>query len=90
MLVFQAQARCILIDSGGMQKETYCLGVPCITLRDETEWVETVDVGWNTLVGASTQKILQAIYHWCPVETHPNIYGEGKAADIIVELLTSY
>ncbi len=59
ILVLQRHARLLLTDSGGMQKEAYCMGTPCITLRNQTEWVETVDAGWNMLVGADTQRIVQ-------------------------------
>ena len=53
-------AKVILTDSGGMQKEAYFHRVPCITLRDETEWVETVEIGWNNLAGTQTANILEA------------------------------
>ncbi len=61
MLTLMQDAEAVLTDSGGMQKEAYWLGTPCITLREETEWVETVDAGWNELVGASRDKILMAL-----------------------------
>lgn len=84
----QMSAGFILTDSGGMQKEAYFHQVPCITLRDETEWIETVEIGWNQLVGASTEKILSAVQK----PKHPsikkeNFYGDGNAANKIVELL---
>ena len=59
MVALSASARLVLTDSGGLQKEAYWLGVPCVTLRDETEWVETVEAGWNTLVGADPRAIVE-------------------------------
>lgn len=61
MVLLESEARVILTDSGGIQKEAWWLRVPCITLRDETEWVETVECGWNRLVGSSTHRILEAV-----------------------------
>jgi UDP-GlcNAc3NAcA epimerase len=61
MVTLTASARFVLTDSGGLRQEAYWLAVPCITLRDDTEWVETVDSGWNTLAGADTDKIVHAV-----------------------------
>jgi len=60
LLVLQKNARVVLTDSGGIQKEACWFGVPCVTLRDQTEWVETVELGWNQLAGAETHRILEA------------------------------
>jgi UDP-N-acetylglucosamine 2-epimerase (non-hydrolysing)/UDP-GlcNAc3NAcA epimerase len=61
MLNLEKNAKAILTDSGGVQKEAFWLKVPCITLRDETEWIETVNLGWNRLVGSNVEKILEAV-----------------------------
>ncbi len=63
MIALEQAAQVILTDSGGVQKEAFFYGVPCVTMRDETEWVETVDLGWNVLVGADTDKIVNAVFH---------------------------
>jgi UDP-N-acetylglucosamine 2-epimerase len=78
----------ILTDSGGVQKEAFWFGVPCVTLREETEWVETTQAGWNQLVGADTEKIVEAINGFQPSGERPAIFGDGRAAERIVELLT--
>ena len=81
-------AEVILTDSGGIQKEAYFHGVPCITLRDETEWVETVEAGWNRVVGAEPEKILSAFRRrQIPGGKQAHPYGTGNAAKHIVDHL---
>lgn len=88
MTALERTARMILTDSGGIQKEAYWLGVPCLTLRDETEWVETVESGWNFLVGAGTERIVQAVQTFRPPFHRPLLYGNGNAAVRISQALT--
>jgi UDP-GlcNAc3NAcA epimerase len=88
ILILQENADCILTDSGGMQKEAYLLGVRCITLREETEWVETVASGWNHLVGIDPDKIHNIFETWHPQGERPSLYGDGDAAEQISEILT--
>jgi UDP-N-acetylglucosamine 2-epimerase (non-hydrolysing)/UDP-GlcNAc3NAcA epimerase len=87
MLQLEEHADCILTDSGGVQKEAYLLGVRCVTLREETEWVETVESGWNQLVGADPDAIIAAVEAWHPNGERPPYFGDGKASEKIVELL---
>ena len=82
MIRLMESAQKILTDSGGMQKEAYMIGVPCITLRENTEWVETVEAGWNVLVGADCDKILNAIKCFNPENDVSNIYGHFAAKKI--------
>jgi UDP-GlcNAc3NAcA epimerase len=87
MLAAAAAARLILTDSGGLQKEAYWLGVPCITLRAETEWVETVEAGWNLLTGANCDRVIQAVRSFAPPVERPALYGDGKVAAKCVALM---
>lgn len=87
MIALTRSARLVLTDSGGLQKEAYWVGVPCITLRDETEWVETVESGWNSLVGSDAKKIVDAVRSFAPADPRPTLYGDGRAAARCVELL---
>ena len=87
MMVLEENARLIATDSGGVQREAYFLGVPCLTLRDETEWIETVTVGWNRLVGTELQRILDAWLDFRPPAEHPPIFGDGTAGQRIAHIL---
>lgn len=84
MVQLEKSARMVLTDSGGIQKEAYWLSVPCITLRDETEWMETVQAGWNVLVGAKTDAIVRAVRSFAPPATHEPLYGDAKTSERIV------
>jgi UDP-GlcNAc3NAcA epimerase len=77
-------ARAVLTDSGGVQKEAYLAGVPCITLRANTEWVETVQSGWNTLVDLDVEPALAALARPVPSD-RPQLYGDGRAAERCVK-----
>lgn len=79
-------ARAVLTDSGGVQKEAYLAGVPCVTMRDTTEWVETVDVGWNVLVDLDAQAARAALQRTPPPE-RPELYGDGRAGERVVAAL---
>jgi UDP-N-acetylglucosamine 2-epimerase (non-hydrolysing)/UDP-GlcNAc3NAcA epimerase len=77
------RARAVLTDSGGVQKEAYLAGVPCITMRDTTEWVETIDAGWNVLVDLDAQAANAALERTPPAE-RPELYGDGRAGERVV------
>jgi UDP-N-acetylglucosamine 2-epimerase (non-hydrolysing)/UDP-GlcNAc3NAcA epimerase len=87
MLMLERNALRIFTDSGGVQKEAYFAGVSCVTLREETEWTETLDAGWNVLVGAHPARILEAARTFQPPAEHPPLYGDGKASERIAAIL---
>lgn len=79
----------VITDSGGVQKEAYWAEKPCVTLRTETEWVETVEVGWNRIVGVGSESIREALLHPSDSAEHPSLYGDGHAAQRIAEHLVA-
>ncbi|MBI2559321.1 UDP-N-acetylglucosamine 2-epimerase (non-hydrolyzing) [Candidatus Woesearchaeota archaeon] len=87
MLVLEKNSSKILTDSGGMQKEAYFFKVPCVTLRDTTEWAETVSDGWNLLTGADKSKILNAIKNFSPKGKQHEDYGNGYASKNIARII---
>jgi UDP-GlcNAc3NAcA epimerase len=93
MVALEQGAKMILTDSGGVQKEAFFYNTPCITLRDETEWVETISLGWNQLVGANAKAIIQAVEK-INTGTNPmvqqNPYGNGDASQEICQYLLKY
>lgn len=82
-----ACARAVLTDSGGLQKEAFWNSTPCVTLRDETEWTETVDEGWNRLVGTDRRLIIGAVAEPPPEQLPTPVYGTGEASRRIVDVL---
>jgi UDP-GlcNAc3NAcA epimerase len=89
MLTLERGAIAIATDSGGVQREAYLWGVPCITMREETEWIETVSTGWNTLVGVDAGKFSDALAKPLPAE-RPPIFGDGNAAERIAALTVAH
>jgi UDP-N-acetylglucosamine 2-epimerase len=89
MLTLERDAVAIATDSGGVQREAYLWGVPCITMREETEWIETVSTGWNTLVGVDAEKFRAALATPQP-QVRPPIFGDGNAARRIAELTVAH
>jgi UDP-N-acetylglucosamine 2-epimerase len=87
MLALEANARCILSDSGGVRREAYFLGVPCVTLREDSEWPETLASGWDVLAGTDLEKIVEAARRPRPQKSPPPIFGDGRTAARIVEIL---
>jgi len=92
MICLEANAKKIVTDSGGVQKEAYFNKVPCITLRENTEWVETIEQGVNQLVGVDPGKIKESINNFYPQEQNyfKQLYGDGKTSEKIVKILNNY
>ncbi len=80
----------VVTDSGGVQKEAYFLGTPCVTLRDETEWPETVETGWNILVGSKMENILKGITMHKLTDSKPTGFGDGSASEKISRLVAGF
>jgi UDP-N-acetylglucosamine 2-epimerase len=89
ILVLEENAEAIVTDSGGVQKEAYFAGRPCITLRTTTEWTETVEAGWNVLVGTDSAAIARAMRGFRPEGPRPELFGDGHAAERVVEALST-
>jgi UDP-N-acetylglucosamine 2-epimerase (non-hydrolysing)/UDP-GlcNAc3NAcA epimerase len=89
-LTLARNARAVLTDSGGVQKEAFLLGTPCVTLRDTTEWVETVESGWNVLVDLDAEAALRALERPLPAGERPELYGGGRAGERIRDALDAY
>jgi UDP-N-acetylglucosamine 2-epimerase (non-hydrolysing) len=89
-LLLEYYAKKILTDSGGVQKEAYFFKVPCITLRESTEWVETIEDGWNVLVGTKKDLIINAIAEFNPNSKQRDVFGDGNASDKILKILMDF
>lgn len=90
MLNLIKNASLLITDSGGLQKEAYWSKTPCFTLRDSTEWTETVDSGWNILVDLNENSLEKSVNNWKTPSSYNNFYGEGNAASKIVQALTNF
>lgn len=90
MVRLESGAKKIVTDSGGVQKEAFFLGKPCITVRDETEWVETIANGWNILAGADRKRIEDAILNFAPSQERGHFFGDGTAVEKMATIINLY
>lgn len=90
MLLLEKNAKAIVTDSGGVQKEAYFAKVPCFTLRDETEWIETVEVGWNRLVNPINEDLALIIKNFNTGKYQEDLYGDGKAGEKITKIIKNH
>jgi UDP-GlcNAc3NAcA epimerase len=88
MLLLLKSCTKVITDSGGLQKEAYWMEKPCVTVREETEWVETLEGGWNQLTGPNAEKIIHALKNEPTTDWKP-VYGDGKASEKIAEVIGS-
>ena len=89
MMILLKECNFVLTDSGGLQKEAYWLKKRCITLREETEWIETLKEGWNVLAGADKSKILNSFHSSVNTQWKP-LYGDGTASEKIAQTIKEY
>lgn len=87
MIALEMHSCKIVTDSGGVQKEAFFMHKPCITMRDETEWIETVETGWNIIAGTDKNKIINGINNFMPTGEQEEIFGDGTAANKIVDII---
>jgi len=88
--MLEKHAKVILTDSGGIQKEAYFHSIPCVTLREETEWTETVEVGWNHLVGSDTELICKCVRSSYTEKKMIEEYGKGDSSKVLVDIIGEY
>jgi len=89
-IFLQKHSEKIITDSGGIQKEAYLNGIPCITIRPETEWIETVKAGWNVLVGDKKDQLIENCLHFKPSHNRPRYFGDGNSSKKIISILESH
>lgn len=89
-IILTSNAKKVITDSGGLQKEAYFARVPCVTLDESTGWTETVEDNWNVLVGSDKDKILDAVENFVPDREQRNVFGDGKAAEKMVNIMSEF